>query len=400
MSMNSPSRWPFLSRIAESLGLNNRANQSMQDKDITRVNSVLLPVLVVGLLAILCRGWLVGATCSILLWALASLSAGGFTGFLFGIPKSNSITTKPNSLQASTAPIGGQDSGNTHNDSRPNTNLEEISDWITKIIVGLTLVNLSNIQKEVQSISSNAAASFSANPTDGDASFATALLVSFSILGFFAGYLYTRLFLQGAFARSDADLKKDWLNIVNQETRKGLNEPSDDSGRSALPTVDQIQSAERVRQAAPAGSPDIVLSPIKALGAEYESLRQTMPPGRERTRAMTEIVKRMSPLALTAAPFLQQLSRSESAGDRLAAIIVLKFKFDFAYLDWLVARLKTETAFMAFHAAGALLAGARLLGPDQKNLLKDAVREAQIELRNMGLNDEAVQSLLTQILNT
>ena len=115
---------------------------------------------------------------------------------------------------------------------------------------------------------------------------------------------------------------------------------------------------------------------------------------------MTEIVRKMSTLSLTGTPFLPELSKSESSGDRLAAVVILKFKFNFAYLDWLVQRLVTEVAFIAFHAAGTLLGGARLLGPEQRATLRDAVNKAQAELRGKGLNDERVHALLTEVMGT
>lgn len=379
-----------------------------QERDIARVNSALVPILVVGMFALVCRGWNTGGTCSMLIWAVASLSAGGTLGFLFGIPRSSSAPARKSTsendpatsadarLQLATSPAASVG----HSDSRPNTNLEEISDWITKIIVGLALVNLKDIQAQVQMISSNAAASFSARPTAADQSFATALLVAFAVLGFFAGYLYTRLFLQGAFARSDADLKRDWVDVLRQETSKQLKDPPADDVKATLPTTEQIQSAERVSRAAPSGSPEIVLAPVRALALEYEGLRQSMPAGAERTRAMGEVVRKMFPLALTMVPYLGYLTKSDSAGMRLAAVVALKFKFDIAYLDWLADRVRTETAFVAFHASGALLAGARSLGADEKQALKAKAAEVQKDLADRGLSDSGVQRVLEQIVAT
>src|ERR1700722_6098344 len=59
---------------------------------------------------------LVGAV--LLVVALASLLTGYFPGFLFGIPKYNAAQQNNDSLT-------------------PNTNLTDISDWLTKIIIGL-----------------------------------------------------------------------------------------------------------------------------------------------------------------------------------------------------------------------------------------------------------------------
>jgi hypothetical protein len=77
-----------------------------------------------------------------------------------------------------------------------NTNLEEISDWLTKIIVGVSLVELQKAQVKLQQ-----AAGFIAQTLGGSSqtSFAYGLMVYFSICGFLGSYLLTRLYLQRAF---------------------------------------------------------------------------------------------------------------------------------------------------------------------------------------------------------
>lgn len=84
------------------------------------------------------------------LWSLACLIAGGFVGFLFGIPRI---------LQSDTAaaprPVSQPGESGTAFETpvasnyRPNTNLDQISDWLTKIIVGLGLVNLQKVPERL-----------------------------------------------------------------------------------------------------------------------------------------------------------------------------------------------------------------------------------------------------------
>ena len=77
-----------------------------------------------------------------------------------------------------------------------NTNLEQISDWLTKIIVGVTLVE----SKEVLDHVSNAAHMMAGSlGGENSVSFAYAILVYFSFSGLLGSYLLTRLFLQRAF---------------------------------------------------------------------------------------------------------------------------------------------------------------------------------------------------------
>ena len=82
-----------------------------------------------------------------------------------------------------------------------NTNLEQISDWLTKIIVGVTLVE----SKEVLDHLSNAA-HMMAGSLGGEksVSFAFAILIYFSFSGLLGSYLLTRLFLQRAFTTAAA----------------------------------------------------------------------------------------------------------------------------------------------------------------------------------------------------
>jgi hypothetical protein len=86
----------------------------------------------------------------------ASALAGTFFGFLFGVPRTAAIPPSPKprdetrdggtKLEATrleaAAPVSPNVTGEA---TQPNTNLEQISDWLTKILVGATLTQLGNI---------------------------------------------------------------------------------------------------------------------------------------------------------------------------------------------------------------------------------------------------------------
>ena len=78
------------------------------------------------------KRWIVFGTAIAIAGAAAVV--GGVVGFLFGIP----LTSKQRAAAA--------------NDSQyePNTNLEQVSDWLTKIIVGVGLVQLGRALRPVQ----------------------------------------------------------------------------------------------------------------------------------------------------------------------------------------------------------------------------------------------------------
>lgn len=147
-----------------------------------------------------------------LLWAGACLAVGSFIGFIFGIPRSLSSDTartgapaqppeiepdKGKSLLGET-PAKNQSVADGRGPSTAvNTNLEQISDWLTKIIVGVSLVNSEKIGQVMLR-----AAGTMADSIGGGAerqSLALAIMVYFSVVGLLGGYLLTRLFLQRAF---------------------------------------------------------------------------------------------------------------------------------------------------------------------------------------------------------
>lgn len=131
-----------------------------------------------------------------MLWALASASCGTIIGFLFGIPK---ILQKTNGTLKVPAP-------EKEYQTTVNTNLIEISDWLTKIIVGLGLVHLSELPpfvlNKARILSSSLA---STDPNHDYLGFSVSVIVTFSCMGFLFGYLATRLYLAAAFSRADQE---------------------------------------------------------------------------------------------------------------------------------------------------------------------------------------------------
>jgi hypothetical protein len=100
--------------------------------------------------------------------------AGGIVGFLFGIP---------HTVQATAAPTSGTQ-------YQGNTNLEQVSDWLTKIIVGVGLVQIGRALPALSKLAKNMKA-----PLGGLASssaFGLALTISYAVLGFLFLYLWAR----------------------------------------------------------------------------------------------------------------------------------------------------------------------------------------------------------------
>ncbi len=103
------------------------------------------------------------------MWGGACLLLGVLTGFLFGVPQN---------IQSS--------------------QLEQISDWITKIIVGVGLTQLNKIPHKLhvwaQEIADQAGGGGAGSPPP-PTSFIIALILFFVTVGFLTGYLLTRMFL-------------------------------------------------------------------------------------------------------------------------------------------------------------------------------------------------------------
>jgi hypothetical protein len=130
------------------------------------------------------------AVVSAFLAAAAPFSLGVLAGFLFGIPKT---------LQEAPA-TNGKPSHRT----QTNTNLEQISDWLTKILIGVGLTQLTVLPGKVQDTAEYLADAINSK-SPGTGAVVTMILVYFAIAGFLWGYLVTRLILQPALDRIEPD---------------------------------------------------------------------------------------------------------------------------------------------------------------------------------------------------
>lgn len=379
------------------------ADDERRQQDVRQLNVVLVPLLVLAFLAALLKGYQSNAVAAVVIWAVACTSAGGTAGFLFGIPRSG--FNKVARAEPADANGNGQSGTPLANGITPNTNLEEVSDWLTKIIVGLTLVNLDKIQGEVAGISLNMAASFHPVPNTVHTSFATALVVGFFILGFLCGYLYTRLILQGAFERSNQSVIKQlrYQRVVEKELSAAdaafATESVPEAGDPGpVLSASEQKSAERVYRATTPNQLEEVMKEIRILAQEYERVRSSLPAGGERTRAMSQVVKRMTVFGLAAQPLLPRLVSSDSAGERLAASVILRMQFNPNYIEWLGKQLKSELPFPVFHALQALRAGMTQASDSDKKRIRDVVRAAKPGVESASGADSSRLRLMEQIL--
>jgi hypothetical protein len=167
-----------------------------------------------------------------MLLGVAAALAGGFLGFLFGLPRLNpaaagigSSFVTPGSVPAGAPPAGGgaaaasagapaggaarvavaTTSAGSGRSWQTSTNLTEISDWLTKIIVGIGLVEAKAIFERFSQLSQHLGAMLFDGEV-GSQLVIPSVLITGAVIGFLYGYLFTQLVIAGLVARTDADL--------------------------------------------------------------------------------------------------------------------------------------------------------------------------------------------------
>jgi hypothetical protein len=148
--------------------------------------------------------------------AIAAFFSGGLLGFIFGVPRAQShpspsspqpqTTASPNPnppaaiqakpAQAAPSPAPPSSGPTLAGQSRyeDNTNLEQISDWLCKILVGAGLTQLTALPGVLKRYAIFFAPGLGGTTYHGEV-FAVGLLIFFTVCGFLVGYLWTRLHL-------------------------------------------------------------------------------------------------------------------------------------------------------------------------------------------------------------
>jgi hypothetical protein len=98
---------------------------------------------------------------------------------------------------------------------KANTNLEQISDWLTKILVGVGLTQFNNIPDLFDRVGGYFGLALGTSP--GAPKIAIAIILFFSVCGFLFGYLWTRLFLGRELAIADFNSVVREFQQANEE---------------------------------------------------------------------------------------------------------------------------------------------------------------------------------------
>lgn len=159
------------------------------------------------------------AICNYLIVAAALFVSGCILGFLFGIPKvvKDSVNSSVTSFS-------------------DNANLEEISDWLTKIIVGLTLVQFNQIKKMLNEAADHINVAFRSEGFDFFV-LGYAVIIFYIAAGFLVSYFWTRTNYTYILAKG----KKDLIDI--QALKFQIGELKKEN-LEKLQTIQQVEEAK------------------------------------------------------------------------------------------------------------------------------------------------------------
>jgi hypothetical protein len=266
-----------------------------------------------------------------LLAAAAALGVGGLIGFLFGVPRS---AARPEDTAGPAA----------------NTNLEQISDWLTKLLVGAGLVQISAAPAALGTLFGHVGSLFGEGMSATVAAGAT--LIYFACLGFLAGWLFTRIFLGRTLSEADK-----WMAAA-----MGLADIAEKEGDSDLAETLRAQA-----KSGPAGPGDVL-----------EAIRTSAPPGAARTAAIDQAFDTplsAEEMAVDRGKVEQMFTTDEPS--RLAALRIMMQRPEVVSLPCVIDAIEHSTSGMEqYHALRVARAAVDRLSAEEKSVLKRVVDEA------------------------
>lgn len=179
----------------------------------------------------------------------AAAAIGGFLGFIFGLPRS----TTP----------AGDDTGGKPDKLRsglryqPNTNLEQVSDWLTKVLVGAGLTQLGALGSGFRSLTDHVGPAVGGGRAG--AVVAGAVIAYAAVAGFMLAFLTTRIYLAGALTSADANALRRQREHVEAllasmpDDTPGPIEPEADRTTRALSETELADVQRQVSQLEEAG---------------------------------------------------------------------------------------------------------------------------------------------------
>jgi len=265
-----------------------------------------------------------------LLVGIAAAAAGAVFGFIFGIPR----TLNP-ADRAAVAAAASQERAATHAVMAANTNLERISDWLTTLLIGATLVQIKDIAAWVGTLGKDLVKT----GTIANDALVPVIVILFFALSFLGVYLITRLYLTSAFMQT--------LDMLT-----GTAAPEESEQTTASPAADV--------SIATAGLSGKLTAALQSDKAEDLAAARTA-----FDNAKSNVVDREDPaLNANLAAVLMKLLKAGAAQDRLQAVADLK-----AAIERAKKSAEQAAALKKGLADGSLTTGA----PQLDNELKENV---------------------------
>lgn len=293
----------------------------------------------------------------LLLVAAAASICGGLVGFMLGLPRTYS---------------GAEEGKRPAPRILPNTNLEQISDWFTKVLVGIGLVEASTLANGVYQLAVSIQ-----HGLDQSSAFAVgviAIVVYYAAAGFLFGFLWTRLELGGAMHEADRLGGEDMLAAVYR-------------AEGVLPERERVdlQKARHQVEARYAETSDrkAARAAVEQAISELEVIRREQDISPERTFEMEKRVARIRASASRWAPSsaeVRALHQDPKGAEacRVAALAVLQALWFDECLELVLDSIgNSRSAFEQYHALRVAERVCTLLDPQCRRRLVAALHEQE-----------------------
>jgi hypothetical protein len=150
-----------------------------------------------------------------LLVAAGAIAVGALVGFLFGMPRAPNASADDDS-SGSDGPVR----------YRPSNNLEQVSDWLTKLLIGVGLVEVKQLGSVLNRIGVAVDLSLSGSVA-GINVITQVVIVIFVLLGFVCSFLWTRIYYARLQTLADSDILNSLREKVGLYRRKLVEEKKD-----------------------------------------------------------------------------------------------------------------------------------------------------------------------------
>jgi hypothetical protein len=175
-----------------------------------------------------------------LLVAAAAAAVGSLFGFVFGIPRTVDPATR--AAVVASANQGGN-SAASNAVLATNTNLERISDWLTTLLIGATLVQIKEITTWVGQLGQK----LMAGGVAANEAVVPIIIIYFFALSFLGVYLITRLYLTSALGFGGRGALVNAAKPLSERISAAAGSSSTEDQKRALKEIDAWQSTGEKR---------------------------------------------------------------------------------------------------------------------------------------------------------